>query len=56
VFEISKLVHKFDFRECTLLPYGGLGGGFECNQSNLQLKADFFEAKLVPYASLCLEN
>jgi hypothetical protein len=22
----------------TVLPYGGYGGGFECNQSKLQLK------------------
>jgi hypothetical protein len=34
----------------TLLPYGGLSGGFECNQSKLQLKNLNFEVKLVPYA------
>ena len=30
----------------TLLPYWGLGGGFECNQSKLQLKNLNFEVKL----------
>ena len=30
------------------------GGGFECNQSKLQLKF-IFQVKLVPYPNLCLE-
>ena len=29
---------KSRFVSCTVLPHGGLGGGFECNQSKLQLK------------------